>query len=225
MDVYAVKILFNIMVQKSNRCNMKKIIFLFLLTILIFGVTHAQNNLASALKQVNAAGQFDTLFYYGVDFSHVRINDAPKISKNATYSQKYPSAWIAYVEKEMPPDVYVRSMLGYKDFIYQQRDIFEVSIAANPRLITGVDHTIPPDTLNAIVAKYKLHAKSGLGLVLIPELFSKPKETAYTWVVFFNIQSRKVLYKAKTYGTCSHMGYTAHWASGVVAGFEHFAAP
>ena len=169
------------------------------------------------------AGKFDTLIYYGVDFSKVRINDAPKIPRNAVYCQAYPSAWIAWVEKEMPPDVYVRRMLGYKNFIYQQRDIFKVSIAVSPRFITGYDNTIPPDTLNAIVAKYHLQAKSGLGLELIPELFSKPRETAYTWVVFFDVNSRKVLFKAKTYGKCSHMGYTAHWASGVVDGFEHFA--
>jgi len=63
-----------------------------------------------------------------------------------------------------------------------------------------------------------------LGLVLLPETFSKPMETATTWVIFFDIRTRHVLYKTKIYGKCSHMGYTAHWASGVVRGFKFFAS-
>jgi len=201
---------------------MKKILFTLLLAVVASCVIFAQGSPDAAQKEIKAKGSYDTLTYYGVDFSRVRINDSPKINKNAVYSQKYPSAWIAYVEKELPPDIYVGRILGYNDFIYQQRDIYEKSIAVSPRFIIGCDNTIPPDTLSAMVAGYSLQAKSGLGMVLIPELFSKPQETAHTWIVFFDIKSRKILYKTKTYGKCAHMGYTAHWASGVVDGFQQF---
>jgi len=217
------KIILIFIVLNSNTWHMKKIILLISLALMSWGASYAQNDLSAALKQVSASGKFDTLIYYGVDFSRVRINDAPKISKNAVYSQAYPPSWIAYVEKEMPPDVYVRNMLQFRNFIYKQQDIFHASVAVSPKFITGYDNSIPPDTLTAMIAKYSLQAKSGLGLVLIPELFSKPQETAYTWVVFFDVKSRKILYKAKTTGKCAHMGYTAHWASGVVDGFENFA--
>lgn len=203
---------------------MKKLIPLILIAMITYGMVHAQGSLADALKEIKSKGSYDTLVYCGVDFSRVRINDAPKITKNDVYSKTYPPAWIQYVEKELSPDLYVRNVLGCKNFLYRQGDIFEKSVAVNPRLITGSDNVIPADTLKSIVAKYKLNAKSGLGLVLIPETFSKPQETAYTWIVFFDIKSRTIMYKAKAIGKCSHMGYTAHWASGVVEGFRQFAS-
>jgi hypothetical protein len=93
----------------------------------------------------------------------------------------------------------------------------------DPRFITGYDNNIPTDTIEAIIKEYVLQSKSGIGLVLLPETFSKPRETATTWVIFFDIRSRHILYKTKVYGKCEHMGYTAHWASGVIEGFKFFA--
>jgi len=202
---------------------MKRTFLLCVITSLAFINIQAQGTLKDALTQIKAQGSYDTLIYYGVDFSHVRVNDAPKISRSVEYSQVYPAAWIAYVEKELPPDGFVRRFLQFPIFIYRQQEIFEKSIRVSTHLIIGYDNSIFPDTLESIVSHYSLEAKSGLGLVLIPETFSKPRETATTWVVFFDIGSRRIIYKTKIYGKCSHMGYTAHWASGVVEGFKYFA--
>ena len=202
---------------------MKRTFVLCVLVNLAFISIQAQGALKAALTQIKAQGTYNTLIYYGVDFSHVLINDAPKMSRSVKYSQVYPSAWIAYVEKELPPDDFVKRSLGFPTFEYQQREIFENSIAVNPHFITGYDNNIPPDTLTSMISNYNLESISGLGLVLIPETFSKPRETATTWVVFFDLGSRKILYKTKIYGQCSHMGYTAHWASGVIDGFKYFA--
>ena len=202
---------------------MKRTFLLCVLTSLAFINIQAQGTLKDALTQIKAQGSYDTLIYYGVDFSHVRVNDAPKISRSVEYSQVYPAAWIAYVEKELPPDGFVRRSLRFPIFIYRQQEISEKSIRVSPHLIIDYDNSISPDTLESIVSHYSLEAKAGLGLVLIPETFSKPKETATTWVIFFDIGSRRIIYKTIIYGKCSHMGYTAHWASGVVEGFKYFA--
>ena len=202
---------------------MKRTFLLCILVHIAFMSMQAQGTLKAALTQIKAQGTYDTLIYYGVDFSHVLINDAPKMSRSVEYSQVYPPAWIAFVEKELPPDGFVQHSLRFPIFFYRQQEIFEKSIAVNPHFLTGHDNNIPPDTIQAMISHYDLQATSGLGLVLIPETFSKPRETATTWVVFFDVGSRRILYKTKTYGKCSHMGYTAHWASGVVEGFKYFA--
>ncbi|MBE0647898.1 MAG: hypothetical protein IH596_08945 [Bacteroidales bacterium] len=201
---------------------MKKSIILCTLLAFAFTCVEAQGTLRDALAQIKSQGTYSTLIYYGADFSHVIVNDAQKIPRSVKYSQVYPAAWVAFVEKELPPDGFVRSALGFPEFSYRQQEIFENSIAANPDLITGHDNTISAETIKSMISAYKLEAKSGLGLVLIPETFSKPTETATTWVVFFDVGSREILYKTKVYGKCSHMGYTAHWASGVVEGFKYF---
>jgi hypothetical protein len=177
----------------------------------------------TGIKTASSNAKYTAIYYYGVDFSRVRINDAPKISKNPEYYKVYPPSWISYVEKEMPPDGFVKNSTGFSNFNYCQKEIYEASIAVNPKFIIGTDYSIPEDTLNSMIKGYALQSPSGLGLVLIPELFSKPREIANTWVVLFDIGTRKILYKAKTSGKCQHMGYTAHWASGVVDGFMNFA--
>jgi len=202
---------------------MKRTFILCVLVNLAFTGIQAQGTLKAALGQIKTQGTYDTLIYYGVDFSHVRVNDAPKISRSIEYSKVYPASWIAYVEKELPPDGIVRRSLRFPIYFYRQQEIFEKSIAVSPHLIIGYDNNIPLDTLGTMISNYNLQSKSGLGLVLIPETFSKPTEKATTWVVFFDIGSRRIIYKTKIYGKCSHMGYTAHWASGVVEGFKYFA--
>ena len=201
---------------------MKKTFILLIITSLAFSGVKAQGTLKAALNELKSHGKYETLVYYGVDLSHVHVNDAPKIPRSVEYSQVYPSAWISFIEKELPPDGYVRPALRFSNFTYAQQEIFDKSINADPQLIVGYDSTIPPDSIAAIVSGYLLQSKAGLGLVLIPENFSKPKETATTWVVFFDITSRKIIYMTKIFGKCDHMGYTAHWGSGVVEGFRYF---
>lgn len=202
---------------------MKKTFIIFILTCFALSGVKAQGTLKAALNELKSHGNYETLVYYGVDLSHVHVNDAPKIPRSVEYSQVYPSAWISFIEKELPPDGYVRPALRFSNFIYAQQEIFDKSINVDPQLIVGYDKPIPQDTIAAIVSGYPLQSKAGLGLVLIPENFSKPKETATTWVVFFDIPSRKIIYMTKIFGQCDHMGYTAHWGSGVVEGFRYFA--
>jgi len=202
---------------------MKKILISFLLVAVVATGLQAQGGMRAALNEIKAQKTYTSVVYYGVDFSHVLINDAPKIPKSVDYSKVYPAAWIAFVEKELPPMGYVDHALGFPGFSYQQQEIYEKSIAVSPQFITDHDNNIPPDILKSMIDCYALSESSGLGLVLIPETFSKPRETASTWVVFFDIGSRDILYKTKVFGACSHMGYTAHWASGVVEGFKAFA--
>lgn len=201
---------------------MKKPLILLTIISCMFLKLNAQGTLKTALTNIQSKTAYDTMIYFGVDLSRVRIIDAPKISRSYEYSKVYPPAWISYIEESLPPDGFVRKALGFPTFIYAQQEIFDISIRVDPRFIIGYDNNIPTDTIDEIVTDYILQSKSGLGLVLIPETFSKPKEKATTWVVFFDIRSRQIMYKTRIYGKCSGWGYTAHWVSGVVKGFKKF---
>jgi len=202
---------------------MKKSLSFLILLSFVSGSLIGQCSLKAALKEIQSKYKYDSIVYFGIDVSRVRINDAPKVARTIEYSQLYPPAWIGYVEKEMPPDGYVRKSLGFRNFFYGQKQISESSVKVDPRFIIGYDYSLDKDTLTEIVKAYKLTYYSGLGLVLIPELFSKPSEKAHTWVVFFDIRTRQILYKCNTLGDCGHMGYTAHWASGIIDGYKRFA--
>jgi len=164
----------------------------------------------------------DPLYYYGIDCSHLRVTDGEKIPRNQTYRTVYPPAWIGFVEKEMPPDGYIRKALKKNMLIYRQDDIRGISVQSAADMIINRSYSFPADTVVQAVRKYTLSETTGTGLVLIPENFNKPEEQSTTWVVFFDLQSREVLWAVRTKGKCSHMGYTAHWASGIIDGFKRF---
>lgn len=203
---------------------MKSILFLFsFLSLSIFYPAKAQEKMGAPSTE-NKKVVFDasTIYYYGVDFSHVRINDAPKVIKNSAYYPVYPPAWIAYVEKEMPPMDYVRKALKKKNLVYKQDEIQAISVNVNPEFIIAQPWSFPVDTVQNAIRKYPITQQDGTGLVLVAECFSKPLEKATTWVVFFDLKSRDILWATKVSGDCGHMGYTAHWASGVIDGFRDF---
>jgi hypothetical protein len=203
---------------------MKKFILILLIyPIIIQNIVKAQEpDKRFAISPVEIIREAKPLIYYGVDLSHVRISDREKAFKNSKYRPKYPPAWITYFEKEMPPYDYIKSQLGNENFDYKQDEIYYVSINVDLNFIIGVSYSFSIDTVKNAVKKYSLSAKSGTGLVLIPENFNKPQETVTTWVVLFDIQKREILYATKTSGHCGHMGYTAHWMTGVIEGFKHF---
>lgn len=184
---------------------------------------HAQEN-----EKIKLPDRFDTirntepLFYYGVDFSHVRVTDAAKISKTYQYRRNFPRAWFAFLDKEMVMNNWVKRALRKEILAYKQFEILPVSMNMVNNFIIAESYSFPLDTVNYALKQYPLNEKEGLGLVLIPENFNKNTEEARMWVVFFDIGSRSVRWATETYGNCGHMGYTAHWGSGIVDGFKKF---
>jgi hypothetical protein len=202
-----------------KRTVLSAVILLFILPL----ASQAQKGQAVKIDdKPNRVRSCDTLFYFGIDCSHVRVSDGDKIPRSAMYSTVYPAAWIAYVEKEMPPFEDVQPALDKRVMYYNQEEITPVSVKVTPSFIIGPTYYFPTDTLNEAVRKYTLAEKSGIGLVLFPENFNKQEEEAMTWVVFFDISNREILWATKVSGKCKHMGYTAHWGSGIVDGFRHF---
>ncbi len=190
--------------------------------MLIFASVSAQKSNVVRTDKADLVKNCDTLWYYGIDLSHVRVTDAPKIPKSAKYSQVYPAAWVGFVEKELPPYGYVQPALKKGTFYYVPDEVQHATQVVSPHFIIGTNYSFPADTVAKAVKSYKLGRTSGIGLVIIPENFNKNTESATSWVTFFDIKTREVLWTVKVSGACSHMGYTAHWGSGVVEGFRNF---
>ncbi len=196
------------------------IIIIFFMAGLRVGAQKNEN--VKAPDKLDSIRNTEPLFYYGFDFSHVRVSDASKISKNAEYRRNYPRSWIAFLEKETIRNDWVQRALRKDSFYYKQNEIMSVSLnMVNDFIIAGT-YSFPFDSLKSAIEQYNLNEKAGLGLVLLPENFNKQREQALMWVVFFDIQTRNVLWATEVYGKCGGTGYTAHWGSGIVEGFKKF---
>jgi hypothetical protein len=204
--------------------DMKKTLFLLLiLPLFIHLAARAQND-----KEVQPPDKYDSirnaepLFFYGLDFSCLRISDGSKVAKSNEYGKVFPRAWITFVEKEILRNGYIERALRKRAVNYKQDEIISVSLRVVPDFIIARNYSFPIDTIKNAVKKYELREKSGIGFVFIPENFNKRQEKAMTWFVFFDIRTREVLWATEVGGKCGHAGYTAHWGTGIVEGFKYF---
>ncbi len=201
----------------------KSFILCLVALALLFPVrSFSQKGDAGTKNQSAKVKKCDTLYYYGVDLSHVRVTDGSKTDRSLNYSTVYPPAWIGYVEKELPPYKYVQPKLKNRVFYYVAEDVQKNTLKVVPSFIISEDYSFPADTVNKAVKSYSLSRHTGIGLVIIAENFNKNHESSSSWVTFFDIKTREVLWTVKVSGKCSHMGYTAHWGSGIVSGFKKF---
>jgi hypothetical protein len=207
-----------------NRITLTKLFFLLMIISVFFHKgTIAQENEASPAKTIaDSIRHAEPIFFYGFDFSHVRISDGPKIPRSNEYSKVYPSAWLRYLEKEIILKGYVQRALRKRTFYYKQDAINAVSMKVVPDFIIADNYSFPVDTVRKAVQNYPITEKAGIGMVIIPENFNKPQERCISWIVFFDIRTREVLWSTEVSGACSHMGYTAHWGSGIIEGFKRF---
>lgn len=204
---------------------MKKILFsLMVLPLFIHTTVVSQND-----KEVQPSDKYDSirnaepLFFYGLDFSCLRISDGSKVAKSGEYSKTFPRAWINFIEKEILRNGYLERVLRKRMVNYKQDEIISVSLKVAPDFIIAKNYSFPLDTVKNAVKKYELQERSGIGFVFIPENFNKRQEKAMTWFVFFDIRTREVLWATEVSGKCGHAGYTAHWGTGIVEGFKYFA--
>ncbi len=198
------------------------IVFTGLICLVVQTVVAQNNKEDQPSDKYDSIRNTEPLFYYGVDFSHVRVSDASKISKNSEYRRNYPRSWITFLEKETIWNNWVQRSLRKRTFYYKQNEIMSVSLNMVNDFIIAGDYSFPLDSIKSAIKHYNLNEKAGLGLVLLPENFNKEQEQAWMWIVFFDIQTREVLWATEVSGNCGHMGYTAHWGSGIVDGFKNF---
>ena len=208
-----------------NSAIFKSLLIIFVMGLLCLGAqqTSAQENenIMASVK-LDSIRNAEPLYYYGVDFSHVRVSDASKISKRLEYRNHYPGAWIGFLDKEIIMNNWVQRALRKESLYYRQNEIISVSLNMVNDFIIAESWSFPLDTVKSSIKQYNLNEKEGTGLVLFPENFNKEKEQAMMWVIFFDIKSRSVLWATEVTGNCEHMGYTAHWASGIVDGLKKF---
>ncbi|MEI8007254.1 MAG: hypothetical protein WCI48_13690 [Bacteroidota bacterium] len=201
----------------------KKFLAVFAALMLISAAfTYAQVKQGKAKNVKEFIAGCDSVWYYGIDVSHVRVTDGKKIPKCSSYAPVYPQAWISYIEQELPPLTVVKPGLKVKGFTYVPADVQKPTARVVPDFIIGTEYSFPLDTIARAVKGYELSQKTGTGLVIIAENFNKPREASIIWIVFFDLRTRELLWTVKESGPCAHMGYTAHWGSGVVKGFNYF---
>lgn len=195
--------------------NMKIKLLLFISIFLITSKCYSQKVLLYEWKpKFEVVAQADTLYYYGLDLSKVRLTDISKIPESKSIKNVYAPAWISAILDEIKINdikkYHQKKKVDYINGIVEKRYML-----LPDDFVIAADYTFPIDTVVSIIKEYELKQKSGVGMVIIAENFNEPQKAIYTYHVFFDILTRELLWAIRVKGMPKGIALSAYWGEGI----------
>jgi hypothetical protein len=170
--------------------------------ILMLGVHHSH---AQALQDASDTTvlKADKIIWYGLDLSHMKINDAAKLGEGEKITAHLPELF-ARTNKHYGTKWFSKRIIKRSVVI----DIESVqSFWVNEEeLMTNQPFNFPADSISSFVARYQPAESAGVGLVLIIENFDKPAKRISGYFTFFDISTHKILDVIKFKGNAGQPG-------------------
>ena len=187
---------------------------LLLLTVCASSFSFAQNTAKDVFIK-------DEIVWFGLDFSKARLigqfdqgaGAAP--ATGGDIKNKYVSGWNGVVVNET--EKYDLKKTFRKTNVFKDLSVVDKSNAKiDPdNIITYNDYkfTNADAVIEEIIKGYEKGEKAeGIGVVFIVEYFSKGEKDASVYVTFFDIASKKVLFREHMIGKAGGFGLRNYWA-------------
>lgn len=186
---------------------MKKNYLLFLLAFMPL-VTFAQQPDIKDVKEIR---------YYGIDFTEITVVGANELKEKFLYTFAAINQVVINESKK-----YNLEKAFKKDVLQRDINVIDKVNAGitreSLRMVAGnfSVESFLTEKLAQMIQKYDIPASDkGVGVVFIAKEFSKPKRKATYYVVFFDIESREIIYSREAYGKAKGMGLRNFWANSV----------
>lgn len=168
--------------------------------------------------------QLNKVVYYGLDYSALRINDPKQVALRNKIKSAYVPAWMRYVNRKMRAEYKLGKMFRPRAYAYNYTSVQLEAFNMSDNMFVNDDYSLSVDQLSKMVSAYNLSESAGVGFVIIPEYFKQEgaESSAYVNFVFFDIQTKEVLWGAKMDGLAGGMGYTNYWGRAVYNAFCNF---
>lgn len=162
------------------------------------------------------------LVWYGLDFTEARFIgkfeqgfDENRVS-GSDLINKYIPSWNKLVLEE-PQNFDLKNSFRKTNIYYDIKPVESLNAKINSEgILTYNSYMLMKDKLPGMVKAYpEGEKKEGLGLVFIVESFDKSYRKGNFWIVFFDIQSRKILFSDYCSGTPAGFGLRNYWAGSV----------
>ncbi len=208
----------HLLFKKLKKRNMKKTILS--LAIVTQGLWMTAQNTA---KDVFSK---DEIVWYGLDFSKSKMigqfdqGAGAAQASGSDIKTKWIPSWNGVILAE--PDKYDLKKTFRKTSVYKDLSIVEKNNASKidpDNLLTYNDYKFknPDAEVAEVVAGYGKGEKTeGIGLVFIIESFDKTQKQASVYVTFFDIASKKVLFKEHLTGKGGGIGLRNFWARSIL---------
>lgn len=163
----------------------------------------------------------NSITYFGIDFSEMRLTNPKKIS-SARALRKFFPAWIADFDRDYELEHRVKKYMKKDQLLYRPENVqrrFELVVE---EWIVFGDHSFDIETVKSIVKSYSLEEQSGIGMVVNVENFNKPQERGVMYITFFDIKTRELLWAVEMYGPSGGWGMTSYWSTSIQNAFDKF---
>ena len=161
------------------------------------------------------------IVFFGIDFSMASMIGPADFKSGEEIRNTYFEAWnnILFSERKRYNLIktFGKDSVDYDFSIVKERN----KLPSPEKIVTEVSSKISTDDIIKIISTYKTESyKDGTGLVFIVESFSKPDQKGNFYVVFFDIETKKVLLCEKLSEKPGGFGLRNYWIRTIYNGLD-----
>ena len=153
--------------------------------------------------------------FLGLDFGLARMIGSHGFNNPSAIRDRLFSSWNLVLLKEKRK-YDVKKFMGLKNYqiLIDWNTNRNLSVPVDGLVINGSYSLSETDVLDYIASLPELPIK-GMGITFVVESFNKIEESAYIWIVVFEIETKKVISIARKNGRPSGLGIRNYWANAV----------
>jgi hypothetical protein len=191
---------------------MKKLLISLLCIVNICGIS-AQNGCSTVYDA-------KSLYFYGFDYSGLRIADATRIGQNIM--PFFPATAKLMEKGNGEKDMEIRLKKAKGAIVYNTAPATSRNEKINNGKVVGEEpRKLTPDSLSAMVKRYELTEKEGIGYTVIFECFDRSEQTISVHMVFFDIATRDVICtKSVVSHDANGYNYMGDWKKASIVAME-----
>ncbi len=205
---------------------MKKLLFiLFMISYNLFGQTNYRIPQVLIDKGAERVLREKTLHWFGIDYALLKISDPKKLHDGENLKFVFCPAWSTFFDEHYSQKR-ISKML-HIDSLIDNRSPFQTSNHLQideKTFIAPIPYSLSIDSINKHVAQYNLNSGSGIGVTIVLENFNKFDAACIANIVFFDIQTKEILWLTKINGKAGDKGMTAFWGQGLYEVWAYFIA-
>jgi hypothetical protein len=153
----------------------------------------------------------DTIIWYGIDYS--------KTTFVGTFTGKdlneYFIGWNRLITEE-PEKYNIPRVLKKKTVVHDLHSVTNVNGGSEAVINPGENVRLRSSDLQDMISSYESNFSHGLGFVLIPEQYNRPKDFATHFAVIFDVASKKILIAEKYSTSPDGIGVRNYWAGAIL---------
>lgn len=149
----------------------------------------------------------ENVIFYGIDFSQVKVYAADE--SVGDFENVFKSINLLIMEETTKYDF---SKVVSSDIDYNFEPIIKKIEEADFDDLKILKNSVPELNVEKIVKNYKLPEKKGKGLVVIPQTLNKATASADSYVILFDIDTRKIIKQEYITTKAGGFGLRNFWA-------------